>query len=122
MSIPMHRRAPDRNARAAQDQTQQMLEQHNDSLLDELGSSLDILKSVSLDLSRHIKDDNDMLNQMDDDMDSAGNMMGLTMKRLGDMVNTGGSKHMCYLTAFTLFVFLLVYVLISRSSSIDTIE
>jgi blocked-early-in-transport protein 1 len=45
-------------------------------------------------------------------MDGAGNLMGGTIKKLTDMMNAGGSKHMCYLVGFIVFVFMLIWYML----------
>lgn len=43
------------------------------------------------------------------DFDNTEGLLGGTMKRLGAMMEQGGSKHMLYLVAFVVFVFVLLY-------------
>jgi blocked-early-in-transport protein 1 len=48
-----------------------------------------------------------------------GNVQALlkgSMEKLGELVQQGGSRHMCYLIVFVVFVLLLLYFIISWTS------
>ena len=52
------------------------------------------------------------------DFDRAGGMLQGTMKRLGTMMRSGGTMHMCYLAIFSFFVFVLLYWILRSKSSL----
>lgn len=70
-------------------------------------------RDISIDLGAEIRSQNKMLEGMEDDFDSTSGFMSGTMQKLTEMVNTGGSKHMCYLIGFIFSVFFIVYWMIS---------
>lgn len=95
-----------------QEAAEGLLEQENNEAINQLSSKVDMLKSLSIDIGREAKSQNRFLDEMDNEMGSASNLMSGTMKQLGDMMNSGGSKHMCYLVVFIFAFFLLVYWMI----------
>jgi blocked-early-in-transport protein 1 len=44
------------------------------------------------------------------EFDNTDGLLGGTMKRLGTMMEQGGSKHMLYLIGFVVLVFVLLYL------------
>ena len=91
------------------------LENENDSALAGLGSKVSELRELSIAIGKHVKDDNTLLNDLDGNFDGTGSLLSGTMKRLGNLTNSKDSRHMLYLAAFVIFVFLMVYKL-SKSS------
>ncbi|EPB76365.1 SNARE domain protein [Ancylostoma ceylanicum] len=59
------------------------LERHNDSLVDELSSKVAALKKVTISIGEDVREQNRLLNTMDDDFDSSKGLLMSTMKRLG---------------------------------------
>lgn len=84
--------------------------QANDQQLEEMGEKVAALKQFTIDIGREAKMQNAMLNNMEDDFSSAGSLLDVTVKRLGEMMNTGGSNHMCYLVAFIFGLFMFIYL------------
>ena len=62
-------------------------------------------------IGSHVKEDNRLLGDLDNSFDSAGSLLSGTMKRLGNLADSGGNRHMLYLALFVIFVLLLVYKL-----------
>ncbi|KAK6747445.1 hypothetical protein RB195_000567 [Necator americanus] len=89
------------------------LERHNDSLVDELSSKVAALKKVTISIGEDVREQNRLLNTMDDDFDSSKGLLASTMKRLGIVSKAGGKNVMCYLVLFALFVFFVIYYLAS---------
>lgn len=51
------------------------------------------------------------------DFDNTNSLMGSTLKKLTSMMGSGGSRHMCYLALFMLFVFFVLYFAIRHKSA-----
>ena len=54
-----------------------------------------------------------MFPQQNIDMENLNAMMGQTLNNLGNLLKSGGSKHMCMLIAFVVVVFFILYYIIS---------
>jgi hypothetical protein len=50
-------------------------------------------------------------------MSGAQGLLKGAMKKLDSIAQQGGNKHMCYLAIFVVFVFLLLYFLMTRQST-----
>lgn len=101
---------PNRNgANGAYDNQSMFLEQQNDSLADDLASKVSQLKRVTIAIGDEVRDQNNLLNQMDTGFDFSRTMLGRTMSKLGIVSNAGGHRLLCYLVLFSFFVFLLIY-------------
>ena len=85
------------------------LENENDAQIGKLAGQVSALKDISSQISIHIKGDNKLLDELDGSFDSAGGMLGGTMKRLGAVANSGGSSNILYLAMFVVAVFLLLW-------------
>jgi len=49
-------------------------------------------------------------------MDKVKNVLGKTMTQLGNLMETGGSQHMCALVGFVVFVFFLLWLIIKNAA------
>ncbi|CAJ0601647.1 unnamed protein product [Cylicocyclus nassatus] len=87
------------------------LERQNDNLVDELSTKVAALKKVTISIGEDVREQNRLLNSMDDDFDSSKNLLMSTMKRLGIVSRAGGKNLICYLVLFALFVFFVIYYL-----------
>ena len=85
------------------------LESENDAQIGKLAGQVSALKDISSQISIHIKGDNKLLDELDGSFDSAGGMLGGTMKRLGALASSGGNCNMTYLVMFIVFVLLLLW-------------
>ena len=88
------------------------MESQNDAMTARLASKVDILKQLSIDIGEEARAQNRMLTDMDVDFENTQSFMKKTLGGLQHMINTGGSKHMCYLVAFIFAIFMLVYWLV----------
>lgn len=100
------------NDRLYAEQSERMMETQNDALTARLADKVGILKQLSIDIGIEVKEQNRMLENVDHDMAHSQSLMGKTLASLQTMINTGGSKHMCYLVLFIFAIFLLVYLLV----------
>ncbi|KJE94031.1 hypothetical protein CAOG_004731 [Capsaspora owczarzaki ATCC 30864] len=102
--------APDRRALA--EHTEHMMESENDRIVGQLSQKIQLLKSLTISIGDEARADNAMLDDMHGDFSSTSNLLGNTMKRLKGITNSGNGRLMCYLVAFVVFVFLVIYWLI----------
>ena len=87
------------------------MEDENDALVNGLAGKVSQLRELSIQIGSHVKEDNRLLSDLDSGFDKTGGMLGGTMRRIGAMADSKGSRHMLYLALFVIFVLLLVYKL-----------
>eukprot|EP00475_Leptophrys_vorax_P017400 TRINITY_DN24070_c0_g1_i1.p1 TRINITY_DN24070_c0_g1~~TRINITY_DN24070_c0_g1_i1.p1 ORF type:complete len:136 (+),score=32.21 TRINITY_DN24070_c0_g1_i1:203-610(+) len=104
------------NARYAE-VSDQTIEQQNNDYAAQLSERVNALKGLTIDIGEEVKQQNRMLDGMQSDFGSAGQFLSSTMKKLSDMMSSGGSKNMCYLALAAFFIFVLLYFLIARKSA-----
>jgi len=85
------------------------MESENDMQISLIKDKVGALRDVAIQINGHIKEDNAMLDGLGSSFDSAGGLLGGTMKRLGALTNSTGNCTLVYLVAFVLFVFLLLW-------------
>ncbi|TMW63226.1 hypothetical protein Poli38472_002167 [Pythium oligandrum] len=91
------------------DQARRLLEEQNDEQISHLSLQIKELKSLTRNIHDEVVDQNRYLDGMGKEFDNTEGLLGGTMKRLGIMMDQGGSKHMLYLIGFVVFVFVLLY-------------
>ncbi|GAB9463851.1 hypothetical protein Gpo141_00001297 [Globisporangium polare] len=91
------------------EQAKRLLEEQNDEQISHLSLQISQLKQLSTSIHSEVVDQNRYLDGMSKDFDNTEGLLGGTMKKLGAMMDQGGSKHMLYLIAFVVFVFVLLY-------------
>eukprot|EP00638_Chattonella_subsalsa_P010425 CAMPEP_0117757480 /NCGR_PEP_ID=MMETSP0947-20121206/14764_1 /TAXON_ID=44440 /ORGANISM="Chattonella subsalsa, Strain CCMP2191" /LENGTH=124 /DNA_ID=CAMNT_0005577397 /DNA_START=180 /DNA_END=554 /DNA_ORIENTATION=+ len=96
---------------------QNLMEMENNAHIAELGNSVAMLKDLSQDIGNEVKKQNLYLDGMSDQMGGTSALLGNTMKKLGTMLQQGGSKHMCYLIIFIVFVFLMIWYIIGHKGT-----
>ena len=98
------------------DYTQDMLIQQNDGLQDELLAKAQQLRMIVTDIGSEVSEHNKILGDMQSNMGKTDSLLGRTLGKLTDMSSSGGSKHMCYMVLFFMFmVFLLYWTAIRKS-------
>ncbi|XP_073843172.1 blocked early in transport 1 [Musca autumnalis] len=88
------------------------LEEENERAAEELKQKIGALKSLTIDIGNEVRYQDKLLRGIDDDMDRTQGFLGNTMNRVVRLAKNGGSRHMCYMFLFVLFVFLLLYVVL----------
>eukprot|EP00386_Alphamonas_edax_P007663 GDKI01025489.1.p1 GENE.GDKI01025489.1~~GDKI01025489.1.p1 ORF type:complete len:167 (-),score=42.34 GDKI01025489.1:276-776(-) len=91
--------------------SQAMMEADNDKLVDDLEAKVGQLKEISLGIRKEAQVSNSILDDMSNQFSKVKDMLGGTMKRLGQIMDQKGGKHMWYMVLFVLFVFFLMYML-----------
>ena len=87
----------------------QYMESENDALVNGLASKVSELKQLSIAIGSDVREQNNMLNDLDSSFDKTGGLLGSTMKRLGLVSKSGGNCTMTYLAVFVFVVFLLLW-------------
>uniref|UniRef100_A0AAV1TBK7 t-SNARE coiled-coil homology domain-containing protein n=1 Tax=Peronospora matthiolae TaxID=2874970 RepID=A0AAV1TBK7_9STRA len=91
------------------EQAKRLLEDQNDEQISHLSLQITQLKQLSGSIHAEVLDQNRFLDGMGKEFDNTEGLLGGTMKRLGVMMEQGGSKHMLYLVLFVVVVFVLLY-------------
>ncbi|CAI5737646.1 unnamed protein product [Peronospora destructor] len=81
----------------------------NDEQISHLSLQITQLKQLSASIHSEVVDQNRFLDGMGTEFGNTEGLLGGTMKRLGVMMEQGGSKHMLYLILFVVLVFVLLY-------------
>jgi len=95
------------------EQTQRLYEEQNNAQIDALGDKIGALKHIALNIGSEVNQHNSLLDGMDNQMGSVGELMNGALSKLGEMMNAGGSKHMCYLILGIIFLFFALYFLLT---------
>ncbi|CAG7730601.1 unnamed protein product [Allacma fusca] len=88
------------------------VETENDRLTDELKDKIRRMKVLSIDIGTEVKSQNQYLREMDDDFDNAGGFLGKAMNRVKSLAKGSHNYIILYLFLFSLFVFLLLWLII----------
>mmetsp|Transcript_49875 Transcript_49875/g.87099 ORF Transcript_49875/g.87099 Transcript_49875/m.87099 type:complete len:133 (-) Transcript_49875:114-512(-) len=86
-----------------------LMEMENNQRWADLGEQVELLKGLSQDINQEVKSQNSLLDGMSAQFGSTTQMFKSTIGKLGVMLNSGSSNHMCYLAFFVVFVFLVIY-------------
>jgi len=98
-----------------EEHTEALYEQQNNEEVNVLNIKVEQLMNMTRDINTQLKSDNTTLTSIDEDFSHTNTSLSGTMSRLEHMINTGGSKHMCYLIFFVFFVFVFIYYVMTRS-------
>lgn len=92
---------------------QSLLENANNELTDQLNDKVNRLKQLTINIGNEIKDSNTFIeNDFSLTFDNIQTSLKGTVNKLMHTINTGGSKHMCYLVLFILVIFGILWYII----------
>jgi blocked early in transport 1 len=91
-----------------------ILEQQNNERIFELSEQVSRLKGLTIDIGNEVREQNSLLDQMGDGFSNVGDMLQGSLRRIGAMLESGGSKHMCYMVGFVVFVVVFLYWMMSH--------
>ena len=94
---------------ATNDYTQDMLTQQNDQMQEDLLMKAQQLRSIVTDIGSEVSEHNKILGDMQNNMGKTDTLLGRTLGKIQDMGKSGGSKHMCYMVLFFIFMVFLLY-------------
>lgn len=92
---------------------QSLFERENDDLADALSSKVSQLKQLTINIGSELKSSNEYLDsEFSGTLDQIQGNLKSSINQLMHTINTGGSKHMCYILIFVLLIFLFIWYLI----------
>mmetsp|Transcript_24140 Transcript_24140/g.47431 ORF Transcript_24140/g.47431 Transcript_24140/m.47431 type:complete len:116 (+) Transcript_24140:291-638(+) len=94
-----------------QQQQQQMLIRDQDEKLDELGLAAERLHHTAMTINTEIKDQQVMLNELENEVDAEAEKMNFVMKKMAKLLQTSDTKQIC-LVLFLFVVFLILVFLV----------
>ncbi|TFJ85408.1 hypothetical protein NSK_003367 [Nannochloropsis salina CCMP1776] len=89
-----------------------MFEEENNRRIGDLAGQVSMLKELTIDIGTEVRSQNHLLDDMGSGFLRTDGLMGSTMRRLNKMLTTSSSRHMLWLVAFVVFVFIFVYYII----------
>lgn len=102
---------PERGSLTASDMNAGIMESQNNERISELSEQVARLKGLTIDIGNEVRNQNSLLDQMQDGFSSTGDMLAGSLKRIGTMLQSGGSKHMMYMVGFIVGVMVLLWML-----------
>lgn len=90
-----------------------ILEQQNNERIYELSEQVSRLKGLTIDIGNEVKEQNSLLDQMGDGFTNTKDLLQGSLRRIGTMLESGGSKHMCYMVGFVVFVVVFLWWVMS---------
>ena len=99
--------------RSARETNAGIMEQQNNERISELSEQVARLKGLTIDIGNEVREQNSLLDSMQDGFMSTQDMLSGSLRRIGTMLESGGAKHMCYMVAFVVFVMVFLYWLMT---------
>ena len=93
-----------------------ILEGQNNERINELADHVARLKGLTIDIGNEVREQNSLLDNMGDGFESTRDMLAGSLRRIGTMLESGGTKHMCYMVVFCVVVMLVLYWLMKRGT------
>jgi len=103
--------------RSARETNAGIMEQHNNERIDELSEQVAMLKGLTIDIGNEVREQNSLLDRMQDGFMNTSDMLQGSLRRIGTMLERGGPKHMCYMVAFVVFVMVFLYWLMTHKGT-----
>mmetsp|Transcript_6426 Transcript_6426/g.18341 ORF Transcript_6426/g.18341 Transcript_6426/m.18341 type:complete len:161 (-) Transcript_6426:186-668(-) len=91
--------------------SREMMQRQNDAHIEDLEAKVSTLGDIARAIGKESKDSNKLLDNMGIDFDKAGTLLKGTMGHLKTMMQQKNGKHMCYMVAFVMLLFFLMYFL-----------
>jgi blocked-early-in-transport protein 1 len=90
-----------------------IMEQQNNERIDELSGQVARLKGLTIDIGNEVREQNNLLDGIGDGFANAGDLLQGSLRRIGTMLEQGGSKHMCYMVSFIVGVMVFLWWLMT---------
>lgn len=87
------------------------LEEENQRLEEDLSEKIKTLKSLTIDIGDEVRNQDKILNELDDDVFRTGGFISNTIGRVTRLSKTG-RFHTCYMLLFALLVFFILYLVL----------
>lgn len=101
----------------AYDANSGIMEQQNNERIDELSDQVARLKGLTIDIGNEVREQNSLLDGIGDTFSNTGDLLQGSLRRIGTMLESGGTKHMCYMVAFIVGVMIFLWWLMSFKGS-----
>ncbi|KAH8738630.1 hypothetical protein FG386_000625 [Cryptosporidium ryanae] len=95
--------------------TKSILEEQNDQYMIDLEAKVQDLKYISTTMRQQVKESNDLLSSLTDEMGSFGVLLKGTITKIKSLSGTSNWKHIWAMSLFIFFVFLIMYILFKRN-------
>ena len=92
-----------------------ILEQQNNERMNELANHVALLKGLTIEIGNEVREQNSLLDNMNDGFTNTRDLLQSSLRRIGSMLEQGGTKHMCYMVLFCVGVMMLLWWLMSSS-------
>ena len=92
-----------------------ILEQQNNERMNELANHVALLKGLTIEIGNEVREQNSLLDNMNDGFTNTRDLLQNSLRRIGTMLEQGGTKHMCYMVIFCVGVMMLLWWLMSSS-------
>jgi blocked early in transport 1 len=102
---------------SASDANSSILEQQNNERINELSEQVARLKGLTIDIGNEVREQNSLLDGMNDGFVNTRDLLTNSLSRIGTMLESGGTKHMCYMVLFIVFVLCFLWWLMSHKST-----
>ena len=90
-----------------------ILEQQNNERILELSEHVARLKGLTIDIGHEVREQNALLDGMGDGFTNTRDLLQNSLRRIGTMLESGGTKHMCYMVLFCVAVMLFLWWLMT---------
>jgi blocked early in transport 1 len=81
-----------------------ILEQQNNERMNDLADHVARLKGLTLEIGQEVREQNSLLDQMDSGFSNTRDLLQGSLRRISTLLEQGGTKHMCYMVLFCVFV------------------
>jgi blocked early in transport 1 len=102
---------------SASDANSNILEQQNNERINELSEQVARLKGLTIDIGNEVREQNSLLDGMNDGFVNTRDLLTNSLSRIGTMLESGGTKHMCYMVLFCIFVMCFLWWLMSHKGT-----
>lgn len=106
---------PERGGLSSADMNANIMEQQNNDRIDDLSEQVARLKGLTIDIGNEVREQNSLLDQMGEGFSHTGDLLSGSLKKIGTMLDSAGAKHMCYMVAFTVATFVVLYMLMKST-------
>lgn len=90
---------------------QQSLEEENQVYIDVLSENVRNIKNIANTLKSHLSDEKTMFDDLDNKFDKSNKLLKFTQAKMDQIMSSSTGKITCYLVAFILFFFVVLYLL-----------
>merc|ERR1712224_76014 len=70
-----------------------------------------VFGQVTIGIGDEVRRQNRLLDDMSGSFEDTGTLLGISMRKVKSLTNAGGTKLMCYIVAFAVAVFFVIYFL-----------